>query len=67
MKRARAIVNPDKRKEMYKEIQNIIIDDCPWLFLYHPQSGNVSKKGILGVRLSSLGKIKFDDIIIEKM
>lgn len=67
MKKARGIINPVKREEKYKEIQNIIIEDCPWLFLYHPQSGSVSKKNILGVRLSSLGKIKFDDIILERM
>lgn len=67
MKNARGIINPDKRMEKYKEIQNIIVDDCPWVFLYHPQSGYVSKKGIMGVRLSSLGKIKFDDIIIDKV
>jgi ABC-type transport system substrate-binding protein len=65
MKIAREIINPEKRIEIYKKIQNIIIDDVPWLFLHHPQTGSISRDGILGVKLSSLGKIKFDNIIIE--
>lgn len=67
MKRAREIVNPEKRIEIYKEIQNIIVNDCPWIFLYHPEQGFITRDGVIGVRLSSLGKIKFDEIIIEKI
>ena len=65
MKKAKGVVNPVKRNDMYKEIQKIIIDDVPWIFLYHPQIAHVSRTGVLGVRLSSLGIIKYDDIIIE--
>ncbi|WP_057976030.1 ABC transporter substrate-binding protein [Caloramator mitchellensis] len=65
MKQAREVINPQKRIELYKEIQRIIVEDAPWIFLYHPQSGLAIKDGIVGVRLSSLGKIKFDDILIE--
>jgi ABC-type transport system substrate-binding protein len=64
MARAKTIVNPEKRIEMYKKIQEIIVDDAPWVFLYHPQSGFAAHKHIAGVRLSSLGKTKFDDIMI---
>lgn len=67
MKKAREIVNPEKRIEMYKEIQNIIIEDSPWIFLYHPEQGFTARDGVLGVRLSSLGKIKYDEIIIERI
>lgn len=67
MKRAREIVNPEKRIEIYKEIQNIIIEDTPWIFLYHPEQGFIARDGVLGVKLSSLGKIKYDEIIIDKI
>jgi ABC-type transport system substrate-binding protein len=67
MKKAREAVNPEKRIEMYKTIQNIIVEDSPWIFLYHPEQGFIARDGVLGVRLSSLGKIKYDDIIIEKI
>ncbi|WP_242847823.1 ABC transporter substrate-binding protein [Fervidicella metallireducens] len=67
MKQAREMLNPEKRLELYKRIQNIIVDDAPWLFLHHPQSGVISRDGIAGVRMNSLGKIKYDDIFIEKI
>lgn len=66
MKKAREIVNPEKRLEIYKKIQDLIINDCPWIFLYHPEQGFIARDGVIGVQLSSLGKIKFDDIIIER-
>lgn len=62
---ARQIVNPEKRISMYKDIQNVIIDDVPWIFLYHPLAGVVTRDGIIGARLSSLGTIRFEDIIIN--
>lgn len=67
MKKAREVVNPEKRLEMYKEIQDIIVKDAPWIFIYHPEQGYITRDGVIGVRLSSLGKIKYDEIIIEKM
>lgn len=66
MKTARGIINPEKRIEMYKNIQSMIIEDCPWIFLYHQQSGFAARDGVLGVKVSSLGRIKFDEIMIER-
>lgn len=65
MKEAREMINPQKRLEIYKEIQKIIVDDAPWIFLYHPQSGVAYQKDIIGLKLSTLGKIKLDEIIKE--
>jgi ABC-type transport system substrate-binding protein len=67
MEKARGIINPQKRIEMYKDIQNIIIDDCPWIFLYHQQSGIVARDGVLGVNLNSLSRMKFDEIMVESL
>lgn len=65
MSEAKKIVNPEKRTQIYKKIQKIIVDDAPWLFLYHPQMALVHKENIVNVKLTSLGKIKFEDIIIK--
>lgn len=67
MKTARGIINPEKRIEMYKDIQSMIIEDCPWIFLYHQKSGFAARDGILGIKLSSLGRIRFDEIMIERL
>jgi ABC-type transport system substrate-binding protein len=65
MSKAKAIINPQKKLEMYKEIQKIIIEDAPWIFIHHPQIAHVTKNGIIGVRLSPLGIINYDQILIE--
>jgi ABC-type transport system substrate-binding protein len=66
MNKARAVINPEKRIKMYKDIQNIIVEDAPWIFLHHPQQGSAARDGVTGVRVSSLGKIKYDEIILER-
>jgi len=63
--KARKIINPDKRKEVYKEIQNIIVTDAPWAFIYHPQKAFAHKKNLLGLRQSVTGAYRYDDIIIS--
>jgi ABC-type transport system substrate-binding protein len=64
MENAKKIINPEKRMETYKNIQDIIIDDCPWIFLYHPKTAHICKKDIENLKLSSLGKVRYDEIII---
>lgn len=66
MNKAKEMLNPLKRIEMYKEIQKLIIDDTPWIYLYHPQIAYVSREGVLGARISPLGIVKYEDIIIAK-
>ena len=66
MSKAKGIINPQKRIQMYKDIQKIIVEDTPWIFLYHPQLGYVSREGVIGVRVSPLGIVRYEDIIIEK-
>ena len=65
MDKAKVIINPQKRIDMYKEIQSKIVDDAPWIFLFHQQIGYVSKENIIGVRISPLGLIKYEDVIIQ--
>ncbi|KPU27013.1 hypothetical protein TR13x_07120 [Caloranaerobacter sp. TR13] len=65
MKEAREIINPEKRIDLYKTIQDKIIEDVPWLFLYHPQTAYVHKTHIKNVQLNPLGKVRFEDIICE--
>ncbi|NMM62492.1 chemotaxis protein [Clostridium sp. P21] len=67
MNNAKEIINPHKRIEMYKELQKIIVKDAPWIFLYHPQVGYVSRKGIIGLRVSPLGIVRYEDIIMESV
>lgn len=65
MDKAKELINPNKKIEIYKDIQKIIVDDCPWIFIYHPKIALVTKPGIAGVRMSPLGIINYEDILIE--
>ena len=64
MDKAKEIISPEKRLSSYKRIEEMIIEDAPWLFLYHPKMAYVYKDGLSNVNLSTLGKIKYDDIMI---
>ncbi len=66
MNDAKGVINPMKRMDMYKDIQKKIVNDIPWIFLYHPQMGHVAREGIIGAKQSPLGLIRYEDIIMEK-
>ncbi|WP_353097633.1 ABC transporter substrate-binding protein [Tissierella praeacuta] len=66
MNRAKEIINPNKKMEIYKEIQNILIDDCPLVPIYHPRTALASKKNIVGARISPLGIINYENVLIEE-
>lgn len=65
MEEAKEIINPERRIELYKTIQDKIIEDVPWIFLYHPQTAYIHKTHIKNVQLNPLGKVRFEDIICE--
>lgn len=65
MVKARQIVNPEKRVKFYEKIQQKIVEDAPWIFLFHPQRGYVTKKEIMGVKLGNLGLISYEDIMVD--
>jgi len=64
---ANKIINPQKRAEAYREIQRIIFEDVPWIFLYHPNIAFAYHSHISGVKFNPLGLIKYEDIIVDKV
>jgi len=60
---AKNLINPEKRQKLYEEIQDIIVEDVPWIFLYHPKLAIAVQKNILGLKASPLGLFKYEDII----
>lgn len=66
MEQAKAIINPDKRINLYKKIQDIIIDDAPWVFLYHPITAYACSSEVSNLRLTPMSKVRFDDIIVSE-
>ncbi|MDR7855487.1 ABC transporter substrate-binding protein [Tissierella sp.] len=65
MDKAKEIINPNKKIGIYKDIQKLIVDDYPWVFIYHPKIAFASKKNVAGVRVSPLGITNFENILVE--
>ena len=65
MNAAKEIINPLKRIKMYEDIQKKIVNESPWISLYHPQVAVATNAGVLGARLNPLGIVRFEDIVIE--
>ena len=65
MNKAKEIMNPNKKMEVYKQMQEILVEDSPWISLYHPKVALVTKENISGVRISPLSMINFEDILLE--
>lgn len=66
MEEARQIINPDKKIEFYKEVQKQIVEDCPWVFLYHPQIAVVSDKSLSGIVVNPSGITNFENIMLKR-
>lgn len=58
------MINPNKRSEAYKEIQKIIVEDAPWIFLYHPNMGFAYQNNVANIKLTPLGLLRYEDIIM---
>lgn len=65
MEEAKNIKNPEKRKEMYCNIQRQIVDDAPWIFLYYLTNNYVIQPQIKGAKMHPIGFYRFDQIWIE--
>lgn len=65
MDEAKEIVNPNKKMDIYKQIQNILMEDSPWISIYHPKMALISRKGVSGVRMSPQGIINYENVFIE--
>jgi ABC-type transport system substrate-binding protein len=65
MNTAKEILNPLKRINKYEEIQKKIVDEHPWISLYHPQVAIATNTGVFGARLNPLGIVRFEDIVKE--
>jgi len=64
---AKEIINPNKRIDLYRDIQKTIVEDAPWIFLYHPNMGFAQQNTISGLKMNPLGLFRYEDIIGEKV
>jgi len=61
---ARGTVHPEKRMELYREIEKIIFDDAPFIFLYYPQVSIAYRQDMNGINITPLGLLKYEDLLL---
>jgi peptide/nickel transport system substrate-binding protein len=55
-------LDPDKRQEMYNQIQAIHLDDAPFIFLFYPGGSAVSNAHIKGFKILPTGNYRLWDV-----
>lgn len=63
VEKATETANPNKRGEIYMEIQRVISQDAPNVPILHPQNAVCTKADVHNVNLSPLAMLKYDNII----
>jgi peptide/nickel transport system substrate-binding protein len=57
--KGRVEVDAEKRKALYSEVQKIVADDVPFIFIQFPESLNVFNKRLKGLPTTALGVLPF--------
>lgn len=60
----RRMINPRKRFELFGEVQELIYNDVPAIFLYHQSIGATFGNRFKNVHISPKGMIKCEDILM---
>ena len=55
MMQARIETNPAKRKALYQKAEQIIVNDAPWMFLFHYYNNAATQKWVEGAKLPAFG------------
>jgi ABC-type transport system substrate-binding protein len=61
---ASVVADPKRRYELYQQIQQIIVNDAPWVFLYHPVAYVIRQPWVHGIRLHPLRPARLDYIYV---
>ncbi|WP_142414233.1 ABC transporter substrate-binding protein [Hathewaya massiliensis] len=61
---AKSIINPGKKLEAYKHIERNLLEDYPWIYLVTPELAYTCQNNILGLKVSPLGAISYEDIML---
>lgn len=62
-----ARVEPDqvKRREIYREVQKVIVEDAPWIFLWYTKQIVAHSSNVVGMEVIPLEHILFEGVSIK--
>jgi len=63
---AKKLLNPAKRLEIYQRINQILHQEAPWVYLFHPKLGVAYHDHLAGMNLNSLAIIRYDQVYTNR-
>ncbi len=66
LERALAIRNPVERQSFYREIEAAVVDEAPWVFLYHSMRFVAMRPQLHGYRVRPFGAPRLKDCWLEE-
>jgi peptide/nickel transport system substrate-binding protein/oligopeptide transport system substrate-binding protein len=63
--RALAVRNPVERLDFYREIERLVVEDAPWVFLYHSMKYTATNPYVHGYRIRPMGAARLKDCWME--
>ena len=64
--KGRVELDPDKRREIYYEVQRIAKDDVHWIDLYYSPYRNISRSNVQDFFQNPLGRFMLETTTIEQ-
>ncbi len=64
--KARVEINREKRLQMYRDAEKIIVDDAPWLFLHHTERYLVSQPWIKGYKIHPMWSERYEFVEVKR-
>ena len=66
MGEAKKLLNPTKRLEVYQKISQLLHQEAPWVYLFHPKLGVAYHAHLAGMNLNSRAIIRYDQLYLNK-
>jgi dipeptide transport system substrate-binding protein len=66
IEKALAIRNPVERQSLYREIEAAVVDEAPWVFLYHSMKFDIVRPRLHGYRVRPFGAPRLKDCWLEE-
>jgi oligopeptide transport system substrate-binding protein len=63
---ASVVAEPTRRYALYQQIQQLIVSDAPWVFLYHPVAYVIRQPWVRGIQLHPLRPARLDYIYLAR-
>jgi len=65
LQEVKAFADPEDRNRIYRQLQQMIVSDAPWIFTFYPQENLGYQPHVKNYRVSPTGLIHLEDVRLE--